>query len=63
MPLPLQQIGAIDAGRHGADQHLPAPGLVDLDRLDGQLLMHLAEDGGFDFHIAPTWKLHATGVV
>ena len=23
MPLPLQQIGAIDAGRLGADQHLP----------------------------------------
>ena len=23
MPLPLQQVGAIDAGRDGADEHLP----------------------------------------
>ena len=44
------QVAVADAGRHRAHQHLAAQGLVDVDRLDGQLLLHLAEYGGLDLH-------------
>ncbi len=44
------QIAVTDAGGNGAHQHLAAPRLVDLHLLDGQRLMHLAEDGGGHFH-------------
>ena len=40
------QIAVADAGGDGAHQHLAAARLVDVDRLDGQRLVHLAEDGG-----------------
>src|ERR1700736_5894308 len=45
------QIAVAHPGRRGADQHLAAPRLVDLDRLDRQRLVHLAEDRGVDFHL------------
>ena len=44
------QIAVADAGGDGAHQHLAAPRLVDLDRLDRQRLVHLAKDGGCHFH-------------
>ena len=44
------QIAVADAGGNGADQHLAAPRLVDVDLLDRQRLVHLAEDGGCHLH-------------
>ena len=44
------QIAVADAGGDGADQHFAAPGLVDVDLLNRQRLVHLAEDGGCHFH-------------
>ena len=44
------QVAVADAGGDGAHQHLAAPRLVDVDLLDGQRLVHLAEDGSGHFH-------------
>ena len=51
MPVDDMQIAVADAGGRGAHQHLAAPRLVDLDRLDRQRLMHLAENRGLDLHV------------
>ena len=47
------QVAVANAGRHRAHQHFAAQRLVDVHRLDRQLLLHLAENGGFDLHGAP----------
>ena len=54
-PLPVDdmQIAVTHPGRRGADQHLAAPRLVDVDRFDGQRLVHLAKDRGVDLHFRP----------
>ena len=44
------QVAVADAGRDGADQHLAPRWRVDIDRLDRQRRVRLAEDGGFDLH-------------
>ena len=44
------QVAVADAGGDRAHQHLAAPGLVDVDRFDGQWLVHLAKYGGVDLH-------------
>ena len=53
-PLPVDdvQIAVTHPGRRGADQHLAAPRLVDLDRFDRQRLVHLAKDRGVDLHLS-----------
>src|SRR5215469_3034480 len=49
--------------RRGADQHLAAPGLVDVDRLNGQRLVHLAKDRGVDLHLSTPGVLGNSGAV
>ena len=49
-PVDDMQIAVADPGRDGAHQHLAAPRLVDLDRLDRQRLVHLAKHGSCGFH-------------
>ena len=41
------QVAVADAGRDGTDQHLAARWRVDIDRLDRQRLVRLAENGSF----------------
>ena len=57
-PLPIDdmQIAVTHPGRRGADQHLAAPRLVDLDRFDRQRLVHLAKDRGVDLHFSAPWS-------
>src|SRR5204862_627125 len=49
-PVDDMQIAVTDAGRDGAHQHLAAQRLVDIDRLDRQRFLHLAEYGGLYLH-------------
>src|SRR5689334_12786128 len=44
------QVAVADPGRDGADQYLAAGWRVDIDRLDRQWLVRLAEDSGFNLH-------------
>jgi hypothetical protein len=46
------QVAVAHAGRHSPNEHLAAPWLVDLDRFDGQRLVHFAKDRGVDFHLS-----------
>src|SRR5208282_1806547 len=47
-PLPVDdvKIAVTHTGRGGADQHLAAPWLVDVDRFNRQRLVHLAKHSG-----------------
>ena len=49
-PVDDMQVAVAHAGRDGAHQHLAAPRLVDVDRLDRQRFMHLAKHGSAGFH-------------
>jgi hypothetical protein len=44
------QVRVANTGRRGPDEHLTAPRLVDLDRLDGQSFVDLPKDGCLDLH-------------
>src|SRR5262249_38581427 len=46
------KIAMADARRRRANEHFTAPGLVDVDRLDGQRRVRLAKDRGFYLHDA-----------
>ena len=52
LPVDDVQIAVAHPGRRGADQHLAAPWLVDIDRFDRQRLVHLAKDRGVDVHLS-----------
>src|SRR5438067_7862188 len=51
-PVDDVQIAVAHAGGGGAHEHLAAPRLVDLDRLDRQRRVGLAKDGGVHVHDA-----------
>ena len=44
------QVAVADAGGDGAHQHLARHRPVEVDGLDGQRVVRLAEDRGFDLH-------------
>src|SRR6516165_6941101 len=46
------QVAVAHLGRRGADEHLAAPGLIDVDRFDRQRVVHLAKDRGVDLHLS-----------
>ena len=50
LPIDDVQVAVAHARGRGADQHLTAPRLVDLDGLDRERLVHLAENGGLGVH-------------
>jgi hypothetical protein len=49
------QVAVAHPGRHGADQHLAARRLVDLDGLDGHGLVDPVKDRGADLHADLPW--------